>query len=572
MILKSITPHHFKNEPQALIYTPSTNLTKTAYATDEELLAKLKTLVMNPKAVYVLFNALGSWESYGANSNQDAFEKKELLPEDGSTASGYKTFESRGNLYYFHANKDPSKASGKTPGSFWNPVMNRVEVLVEMAIDKNADTLSKVERGIPVPCSMGTSVFADRCSWCSNIAPTRREYCDHILNQLGHIREDGLVCCMMNIRPVFFDLSIISVGADKSAWSLAKVASAGYIQNVNSDSAYNDFMYEASTKSNFRQRLQKVAGLPPSVQMAELAYEPEKQAVVRKVSDIDKVIPGNLTAAPGLQGLLERFRKEKLGPMRRDEAEIPSSQLDALADSFHSDVGGLLATLAAYGVVLKPREYQRLILGSLKGGRDLRDALDATDATFETVDPLPHSEDKLDFKPEHVDHTAMSGAGIDDIMARKSYHRGALLERSQQEMKNGEDEPIEIEESAYGPEILPLLARVGGSFVHYKEKATRFALEVGRAAAEIFPDTNLTIRLGIAPSQGHDASSGLTGMVMGATAKEAMASYPAALRYSGAEEVQGLKKMAAAFETEGFYLRAPGAAVDAMILRRMGLL
>jgi len=565
VIKKIISPHHFPDEPTVTLWEPGLSLVKTAYSTNEELQAALRALTRDSKSGYVLTNALGAHESFGANNNGDSFETKELLP------SNYKSFETA-HVYSQHANKDVSKARGKVLKSLWNPVMMRVELLLELPVDKNSDVLSKAERGDDVGVSMGCKVKADECSWCGNMAPTRRQYCDHILHQLLHIREDGKVACMLNKHPQFFDLSLVSIGADKTAYFLEKVAgdpsySAGgrFVHQV-----YGRAVFAGIPPWRAEAMLEKCAGLPESVQMADIVDQieaSEKQAKIRKVSDIDKVVEsGPILGKPSLEEILQRFRREHLSPMRRAEAEIPSVALDEMSDAFKGDAGGLLATLAAYGVVLKPREYQRLILGN----HPLREKLDGSDATFETMEPKFHPEDGIEFEPGQINHGIASN--LQETIASKSQHRGALLERVMNGAPHAEErEPIALDDETehdHGQ----LLSRMGGAFEHYTGKATEFARRVADLAADCFPDTELTIRLGIAPVLGHDAGAGLPALALGASSKEAMARYPEALRGTSAQDLLALKKVAARHEGAGQFIRAPEAVIDMAILSKVGLL
>jgi hypothetical protein len=342
---------------------------------------------------------------------------------------------------------------------------------------------------------------------------------------------------------------------------LAKVAADGSAaHDFYSTVIYSESVLRNASDSHVRSVLEKCANIPDSVRMAEIAYEaPVKAAVIRKVSDIDKIIEGSVNNTPGLANLLGKFH-EKMTPLRMDEAEMPSATLDQLAEAFQGDTGGLLATLAAYGVVLKPREYQRLILGSMGDAtRELRDQLDESDATFETVEPHHYPEDRLEMEGSDIDHDAAED--FSDAIAQKSYHRGGLLEREL--VPHEEEAPIEIPESLHDHE--PLLARMGGAFEDYTQKATHFAREVAGLAAQFFPETDLTIRLGIAPSLGHDVDCGPSMVAMGATPKEAAGAFVP-------QDFELLKKMASSYAEAGVFVRAPSAVIDAMIMTRLGVL
>jgi hypothetical protein len=147
-MIKEISGFSFPDEPSALIITPSLRLEKTAYGTDEELQAFLNKLEPNEKFAYVLVNIIGAGEFFGANSNSDYFKTSELL-------KSYKTFETMGNVYRHHQNKNPANASGTIPLAIWNKNMHRVELVKKLPVDTNEDILSRIERGDRVGVSMG---------------------------------------------------------------------------------------------------------------------------------------------------------------------------------------------------------------------------------------------------------------------------------------------------------------------------------------------------------------------------------------------------------------------------------
>lgn len=73
-------------------------------------------------------------------------------------------------------------------------------------------------------------VTVHNCSICGNEAPTRKEYCKHVMKKaaapygMGRILPDGRKCYVDNPQGVFNDISKVPVGADMTAQSLRKVA------------------------------------------------------------------------------------------------------------------------------------------------------------------------------------------------------------------------------------------------------------------------------------------------------------------------------------------------------------
>jgi hypothetical protein len=192
------------------------SLTKTAEYSDT-LLDFIKDLMRKDDHSYALVNALSAGEFYGANKNGDYF------PEE-SLKDYHKTFEAMGHVYKHHINKDPQKAMGKVVFSNFNPNMKRVELILELDNSKSCDILEKLESGKLPAVSMGCKVPFDVCSICGNKAKTRKQYCDHLTNEMSDVYSDGRRVCAINTMPKFFDLSVVTIPADRTAGFLNKVA------------------------------------------------------------------------------------------------------------------------------------------------------------------------------------------------------------------------------------------------------------------------------------------------------------------------------------------------------------
>ncbi len=179
--------------------------------------------------VYVL--ALGAWETYGENRNGDSFSEFPYKEEETPPwiAPGdvlpqhYKSFEN-GHNFRHHVNKDPNKRVGDVMKSFWNPMMHRVELLIDLDNKKAPDLADRIASGEYPPVSMGTRVKYDVCSICGNRAPTRMQYCDHLKFQMKAVLPDGRVVSALNPSPKFFDISWVFRPADPTAYMLKKVA------------------------------------------------------------------------------------------------------------------------------------------------------------------------------------------------------------------------------------------------------------------------------------------------------------------------------------------------------------
>ena len=218
--------------------------------TPASLLKVIQDLKPRPEGRYVLLHALGAYEYWGANRNGDGFPEwslKSLAPPqevrsvlDGPVRKacpnfttpppsmyGCDTFVKYAHVYRGHANKDPLKACGDVIAAAYNDRMHRVELIVFVYSQRAPDIIDRIDRGAPVAWSMGARLPFDVCSICGNIARTRAHYCRHLAQELGTVYPDGRKVFSYNYFPRFFDISEVGVPADRSAWTLAKVAGLG---------------------------------------------------------------------------------------------------------------------------------------------------------------------------------------------------------------------------------------------------------------------------------------------------------------------------------------------------------
>lgn len=199
------------------MYVIRNDFNKTA-SYPSEIQTAINNLEKKIDHVYVLVNALSAGEFFGPNKNGDYFPESELIKH-------HKTYETLGFQYRKHDNKDPKKSFGKVIFAYYNPEMRRVEIIVELPIDKNKDIIDKIENGHPVFSSMGCRVPYDVCSICGNKAKTRAQYCDHLRLFMGRTFSDGRRVYAINVEPKFFDNSWVDKPAEATAGILAKIAS-----------------------------------------------------------------------------------------------------------------------------------------------------------------------------------------------------------------------------------------------------------------------------------------------------------------------------------------------------------
>lgn len=307
----------------------------------------LRTAKPIPGKTQLLLDALGAGEYWGDNSNGDWFGE-EALRHDGDDF-GFRTFEKYAHPFKHHINHDPKRAYGdRVTLAEYDPVMHRVLLVVAVHDEKCQDILRDLAAGRFWDISIGCKVPFDRCSICNHKARTRAEYCHHLRYQMRQILPDGRRVCAINDSPRFFDISFVTVGAEKAAHVLKKVAHA---LGVRSSAEQGERVYG------------KVAA--------------QHKASATKEADIDKTVPSNLPPVEKSQPL-DGAAKAKLVELMRgaralkaEEPALPHGLLDRLAGF---PLGALGSTLTALGLPLKPGEFQRIILVQI-GQRALADKL-----------------------------------------------------------------------------------------------------------------------------------------------------------------------------------------------------
>lgn len=324
---------------EAIDVNPKGGMTKVAGNLDPELQSFIRSIRPDPKYQYVLMTPMGAHEFWGMNVNGDIFpeialghdylkdnpqkvinelEQRYLKPHGKSMPLvpikefGFRTFMNA-LRYKHHVNKNPDIAYGDIVFVTYNRPMHRVELVVRHDRAKAREVgaeqiIVDIDNGKPRQISMGCKVPFDVCSVCGNVSKTTRDYCSHLANEMGQVREDGTVVGAINFFPRFFDLSDVFVPAAKESGVLMKVASA-----------------QTTLK-------EKVAGY-------------------RKFAEVNKKILPNAVS-------------ESIMKAQSCEPEIPSQFLREMP--FEK----LLATMAMLGMVAKPQEFQygmlnRMGMGSL---------------------------------------------------------------------------------------------------------------------------------------------------------------------------------------------------------------
>jgi hypothetical protein len=227
MIPKIVRPDSFGfDQPVAsLVPVHSRGIDKGWFQKSAAVLTEeMAELRPEPGRTFVHLIALGDSEAYGMNRNGDLFPKE-------ANVKYHKTFEKHANFYRHHRNKPKlgHKIYGTVKNAAYNPDMQRVELIVSIDNEAAPDTVEKLASGKDIPVSMACQVPFDICTVCQNKASNKSEYCEHIEKNAGQVLDDGRLVGMINTQPKFFDISEVTRNADRIAFSLRKVASAGRV-------------------------------------------------------------------------------------------------------------------------------------------------------------------------------------------------------------------------------------------------------------------------------------------------------------------------------------------------------
>jgi hypothetical protein len=394
---------------------------------------------------YLLIAAMGD-QNWGPNRNSD-YWPTEALKHSGMDY-GHKTYEVNGNWYHHHQNKDPNLSYGRVLKSVWNDDMGRIELIVEVDLNKDDKTRIALANGDTIETSMGAKLRYDVCKICHpnwrefykipeedmiaiskendlrkiheigkkhgvdlsyitainpdggpvGIHSNMNKYCHHMKFSRNQILPSGEQVCVINLRPSFFDISFVSVNADKSSFVLAKVA-AESARFVNED-------------------------IPDDqLKVADQVESPGD-------GHIDKDIPEGKVIADEYDDI-KRYYVDNICPeMYRREAEIPDEVIDGVAKKH--DLASIMSSFMAMGMFPHPREFQRIVM--IQMGKE--DELKAADAAGDylrhedipVIDPsMDLGEDVVGMSPDKVDMDVMSA--LKDFFWDRSGFRQPLIKR-----------------------------------------------------------------------------------------------------------------------------------------------
>lgn len=403
----------------------------------------LKTVKPQDGKTIILVLAMTAGEHYGCNRNGDAWNEEPV--QAGSTFMGpetvlpkhYQTFETNGNIFMHHQNKDPSTARGKILKAFYNWKMHRVELLLGLDNKKAEDVVAQIEAGKNPSVSMGCRVAHDVCSICGNKAPSRAQYCDHAKFNLGEFMPDGRRIFVWNPSPNFFDISIVRRPADRVAYMMKKVA-------------------------------EEIPEIVSSYKLGEDWEEnSHKAAQLRKLSDIEKVISGEIPLAKTDDGQLHGLKQFDAIAKRATES-MPALEDKDIKDMLPFKPAQLLSTLASMGIILTTPEFLKYFLWKVQPGIDipedfLQRAVETQQAAFDLLANNPqllqdvYESGFVNIEPESIcpeiaekfGHLLEKRALLGDYLYR---HVVPSVLKSPESMRKGRWDVLNVRDPATGRE------------------------------------------------------------------------------------------------------------------------
>ncbi len=180
-----------------------------------------------------------------------------------------------------------------------------------------------------------------------------------------------------------------------------------------------------------------------------------KSASHRKIGELIKSVP----AGP--------FTKETLPRLEQSEQDIPPDVLDSMADS---GPAAAASTAGMMGIVLKPREFQRIMLLGM-GDRGLADDLDAKNMTFgptqEVDESIPVDQGLSDPRLQEL---------LRSIFPERTIASPALQRRAQEAKR-----PAGMPQSSPARPEGPVMQKLAAAYNGYRRNLIKKAAQVERA-------------------------------------------------------------------------------------------
>lgn len=213
------------------------------------------------------------------------------------------------------------------------------------------------------------------------VSITRKDYCQHAAKQMNHVLPDGRKVRVYNDYPKFFDISFVFIGADRTAKTMMKIAGDGQVWSLPSAELAEKLGYAEGDDI----LLPAFASEGTQEKTASVPEEALKLAFLGKLS-------ANKGAEITKDVLPSQFAGKAVPVLTRSEKDLPDDVLNTLGSS---SLESALSTPSALGMVLRPREFQRIILIQM-GERPLAEQLARENKVFPKVEeslPVPMGPD-----------------------------------------------------------------------------------------------------------------------------------------------------------------------------------
>lgn len=485
-----------------------------------------------PNKIYVLVNALGAGEYWGSNINGDYFPEGALIHKGPvyGYETFYQAFPYKHHVNK-DPTRSFGKVVLSCWHNEMKRVELVVCIDRDLAARFGAqDVCDKLDHGMFPDVSMGCKVPYDLCSKCLDwdkyrdaqatfdparhksvgvavleyhkvspirgLSVTRNDYCEHLKGQLNQILPDGIKIYAINDYPRFFDISFVFIGADKTAKVMAKLASCGH-QNRVVPSWYlaEEFGYQQpAVEKGFEKA---AAALPLSmkrfgkelVEGAVDRYHPERMSLKKAVGLARKarrVGEPSEEKTAGLEAVRARLRKKasqnkgaeiikevvpsqfggKALPVDHGGPDLPNDVLDSLGGC---PLNEALSTPTTMGMVLRPREFQRIMIISI-GKKDLADKMDSEGTTFPQTGehdlPVPVGPNHFSDVIKNMLLPLMEGRSALEPVAQRR-----VISISVQKSPEGANKPEEHpEESLKTAAETPFLRKIAAAYNGYLDR------------------------------------------------------------------------------------------------------
>jgi hypothetical protein len=482
-----------------------------------EVVKYIENLKPRSDAQYVLVNAMGAGEFWGSNINGDWFPEAALIHKPDSWTGnplldkirskdwpyGFPTFYNA-KPFLHHRNKDfpphNHPSFGEIELAAWNPRMKRVELVHRIDRDLcmkggGMSLWDKLKNGDYPDTSMGCKVPFDTCSICLDwdrykaalatfdpdkqkspgeavlavhekkpirgVSKTRNDYCDHAKNMMNRILSDGRKVFVYNDFPKFFDDSFVFIGADKTAKMMMKLAEDAEFSPV-----ARAFYGVPAGSAAYSPELDSNGGFDQSTKSE--AGEEQKVAETLECGDWEGIrllfkAAKSKDAEISKEVVPSQFAGKAIPVLTKSEPDLPKDVLDALATRSPEEA---LSTTTGLGVVLRPHEFQRMMLKGL-GQHSMADELERAGLVF------PKSEEET---PIHLQPSSFS-----DLLAklllpllsgRSAF--GPFIERRCVMIVAGPQDKKEKRASSLST---PLLRKMGAAYNGYRRQMMDFITE-----------------------------------------------------------------------------------------------